>query len=291
MRFLVINPRHSPSARVLGVTKKCILRKFFMFRPSSRRRFSDANLSLLSGMLALCAGAALIFGIDTLSAGFVRTNLRAGVGAVLSALPQGSITGIFAREAQLREENAALMDALLRVEEERTRFSALVEENALLREMAQLAMREDVGISAPVISSFSSSPYGTFVIGVGEGDGVHTDDIVLSPGGYVLGIIVNAQRETATVETLFAPQKSREMMVGDIAFLAEGRGGGNARGEIPREAFVQKGAVVITPEFFGRPAGVVGEMLSSPSSAVSTLFIRVPTNLDTLRYVYVIPAE
>lgn len=261
-----------------------------MFRPHNRRRFSDADLSLLSGTLALLAAAALIFGIDTLSAGFVRTNVRAAVGAVLSVVPQNS-GGILRDRAQLREENAKLRNALSQWEEEHSRFSALAQENALLREMAQLAMSEDVGVSAPVISSFSSSPYGTFVIGVGEGDGVHVGDLVLSPGGFVLGIVVNAQRETATVETLFAPQKSLEMIVGDIAFLAEGRGGGNARGEIPREALVQKGAVVIAPEFYGRPAGIVGEIVSASSSAVATIFIRVPTNLNTLRFVYVIPGE
>lgn len=236
--------------------------------------------------------AAGVFGVDHVSEGLLRSSIReagglasASLASVVNALP--SAHG-FATRATLVAENEGLRDMLARRAEEDARAAALRAENEELRSLAGLVDDESFGLSAAILSSFSTSPYGTFVIGAGSRHNVREGAVVLTPGGFVLGTVRDVQDRTATVESLFAPGKEIEAAVNDVPILLRGRGGGNARGEAPREAPVRIGDVITVPELDSRPAGVVFELDAASSSAAATLFIRMPTNLDTLRFVYVV---
>src|SRR5262249_54083449 len=154
------------------------------------------------------------------------------------------------------------------------------------RTMAHLA-GDMPGVTARVLSSYRTTPYGTFLIDAGENDGVHMGAIVLTPGGYVLGKVSNVSRSDATVEAFFAPGSKMNLVDGNVAFAAEGQGGGNASAEVPREAKVAVGDAVIAPEYGGRTAGTIMHIESASSSATAILSIRIPVNLDSLRFVYV----
>lgn len=198
-------------------------------------------------------------------------------------------SGVLNAKQTLIEENTQLKEEIARRDENALRYAALADENASLREMLELASEE--GISVPVLSSFESSPYGTFRIGGGAAAGIQEGSIVLTSGGFVLGSVTFVSPRTATVEAFFAPGKEIQMQVNGIPFVADGRGGGNARGEIPRDAKVALNDVVIIPSFGGRTAGIVGSIESASSSAYTTLYIRIPRNLDSLRYVHVLPLQ
>lgn len=241
------------------------------------------------------AVSVLFFGFDTLTGGFVRSYAR-----TLSSLAWGSVasvgdsldrTGFFATRRSLVEENNSLKDTIALYEEQSARYRALEVQNDALRDIASLVESEREGKAARVLSSFRTSPYGTFVIGAGERDGIARGDIVLTPGGFALGRITDLDAHTASVNALFAPGNMAEVIVGDVAFSVEGRGGGNARAEIPRGALIAKGDAAIVPEFGGRVAGIIGEIVSASSSATQTVFLRLPHNLDSLRFVYVVPGE
>jgi cell shape-determining protein MreC len=250
----------------------------------------DTSITRVLLVLFLCAS--FVFGVDYITRGAFRSSLREaggiaslGVASVAQTLPS---THGFATRATLIAENKELHDTLARRAEEDARFETLRAENEILRELALLAESESGGVSALVLSSFSSSPYGTFVIGAGERHGVRAGATVLTPGGFVLGTVIASQDRTATVEALFAPGKEIEAAIGDVPLLLHGRGGGNARSEAPRDALLQKGDVVTVPSFGSRPVGLIVELESASSSAATTLFIRTPANLDTIRFVYVI---
>ncbi len=260
-------------------------------RPSFTRS-ATRDTSVARNFVFLALIVAGIFLVDHVSQGVMRSSLKefgglasATVASVVNTLP--SAHG-FATRASIIEENKALQDALARRAEEDARFEALRAENETLRALAKVAAAETGGVSASVLSSFSTSPYGTFVIGAGARHGVQLDATVLTPSGFLLGKIIAVQDRTATVEALFAPGKEIEAVINDVPLLLHGRGGGNARGEAPRDAALKKGDVVTIPSFARRPAGLVVELNVASSSAVTTLFIRTPTNLDTLRFVYVV---
>ena len=231
----------------------------------------------------------LAFGIDSLSSGALRSYVRTmgslamtAAGNVVTSIDR---SGILQTHASLTRENADFKAELARRDESILRFQILESENESLRTLAHLAEGKP-GASARVLSSFRASPYGTLVISAGINDGVRIGAIALSTGGFVLGTVSDADVESATVETLFAPEREVELIDGDIAFTVRGRGGGNARAEIPRDAKVAVGDVLVAKEF-GYPAGIIGFIESASSSATQTLFIRLPVNLDTLQYVYV----
>lgn len=250
----------------------------------------------LFALFALAVLASIVvFGFDTLTGGLVRSyartmgsiawNAAAGVARVLDS------TGYFATRMSLVKENAALEERLALYEEQSARYRALEVQNAALRDIAKLVESEREGKAARVLSSFRSSPYGTFIIAAGAQDGIVRGDIVLTPGGFVLGSVSDLDAHTATVRALFSPGNSVEVVVRDVAFETEGRGSGNARAEIPRGAGISVGDAAIVPRFNGRVAGIVGAIESASSSATETIFIRLPHNVDTLRLVYVVPAQ
>ncbi len=246
---------------------------------------------LFVAFVAILVVAGAIFGVDTLSGGLVRGYAREG-GSALWALANSATafvteSGALSGKRALEEENKALEGELGRRDEYLARFEALEDENAALREMANLAANES-GITASLLSSLWSSPYGTFTIGIGADAGVHEGDVVLTPGGFVLGVVTNVAARTSLVEALFAGGKEIELTTSDIAFTAEGQGGGNARARVPRDAAVEARAVVLVPGLASRPAGIVGAVESASSSAFTSVYIHLPVNVNVLRYVYVV---
>lgn len=260
----------------------------------SPRRFNTNNdTSLVVAFISIFLVALFVFGIDRISGGAVRSYARQGGGAMWAAV--SSVTGVVTESGLLHskrslvEENTRLRAAIAMRDEQALRFETLQDENAALR--AMLGLSNEEGLTVPVLSSFNSSPYGTFRIGGGAAAGIEEGSIVLTPGGFVLGSVTFVAARTATVESFFTADKVIEMQVNGVPFSSKGRGGGNARGEIPRAASAQEGDVVIVPAFAGRPAGVIGKVESASSSAYTTLYIRIPTNLDALRYVHVLPLQ
>lgn len=261
---------------------------------SLRRKDTSNETSMFVAFIAVVLVVGLVFGIDKVSGGLVRGYARQG-GASLSVAASASLSvitenGLLSSKRSLQKENTELKKAISVRDENAARFKALEDENEALRAMANLAATED-GVTAPVLSSFRASPYGTFLIGAGSVHGISEGSVVLTEGGFILGIVTGVSVRTATVESFFAPGKEIEMNVDGNAFVAEGRGGGNARGEIARDASVAVGDAVLVPAFASRPAGVIGELQSASSSAYTTLYIRLPLNLESLRYVYVLPLQ
>lgn len=233
------------------------------------------------------------FGVDYVSDGALRSMVRNTSAVALSsaALTQDTFAdfSFFTTRKALQDESERLRAELALTTELAGRIVTIVDENIALREMARLASSESVGITVPVLSAYHESIYGTFIIGSGRDQGVERGSVVLTPGGYALGHVSALDDSTATVHGAFAPDSTLALMVRDIAFEAEGRGAGNARAEVPREAQVQVGDVVLAQKYGSRPVGIIEKIDSESSNTVLILYIRVPTNLETLRFAYVIP--
>lgn len=244
--------------------------------------------ALLAITITFCAIAVM----DLVLGGMFRNTARSMLAPVLSSSHAASAAvfqGDFwrSRSALLREVTSLKMD-IQKLRGETAGYDALRQENESLREMAKLA-EENEGLTAPVISSFRSSPYGTFLIGAGREDGVVQNGLVLTDGGFVLGVVSEAAQRSATVQAVFSPTASLEVVVGTVAFTLDGKGGGNARAEVPRESELREGDAVLAPLYANRPVGVIGRIESASSSAYSSIYVVFPMNLNSIRYVYVIP--
>lgn len=242
-------------------------------------------------LLATTSLVVLLMIIDIISGGVLRHTARS-VGAVAwqggtSVTKALADTGFFATRAMLEDRIRSLTEEVERLRGDSANYAVLKEENERLRELVRLASQAQ-GITAPVVSSMRSSPYGTFLIKAGTGDGVKTGDVVVAPGGFAVGTVADVGSGLSSVVQIFSPQSSLDAIVGDARVKVEGRGGGNAYARLPHGLSVAEGDVVLAPHLGEKPIGIVGGIASS-SSAFSDVYIGLPLSLDSLRYVYVVP--
>ncbi len=264
-----------------------------MIRPDYSRRAPKSVAPGRSALLIVTAVAVVLFGVDYLSGGAVRATAR-GMSAFVwntSARAVQGITGngFFARNATLASENESLKSELARVRERAAAYENLREENESLRALANLAASA-TGVSAPVISAYHASPYGTFQIGAGKNEGVAAGDIVLSETGFVIGRVTDVADERSVVRTAFIANADIDVLIGNAAVTARGEGGGNARLTVPRGIQVEAGDTVRAPAFGSRPVGIVGKVEEITTTAEQRVYISLPVNVSLLRLVFVTPA-
>ena len=249
-------------------------------------------------MLAATALVIFLFILDLLTGGFLRHTLRRATVVISqwSAQVGSSITGtgMFSTRASLEAQNRSLAEELAQFEERAGGYEALREENEQLRALVHLANSSPLsaqGVTAPVVSSVRTSPYGTFLIGAGAQDGIVRGSLVLTGGGFVVGKVTDMGAHTAVVSEIFAPGSAVEAQVGGAPISAVGSGGGNARAKVPRALSFTVNQPVTAPELGQRPIGIIGSIASSSASASQDLFIVLPVNLGSLTYVYILPVR
>jgi cell shape-determining protein MreC len=245
-------------------------------------------------LLLVTAIVVIVFAADSISGGYVRGFLRNVTGAMWSATVRAeeriTANGFFSSRAQFAAENTALHAQILQYQGKLAAADVTAAENEQLRSLTHLAVGAP-GISVPIISSFRTSPYGTFLIGAGSADGIEKDALVQSSDGYVIGKVSDVSSHTALVDQLFAPRRSVETLISAIPVTLTGVGGGNAIGRAPRGAKISEGDIVSAPSMGGKPIGVVGTVTSDAADAFSAVEVRAPANLTTLRFVYVITSK
>lgn len=232
---------------------------------------------------------ALIYGVDVLSHGFLRSVARTSASGISSAFFRVSAgidgSGFFSTRAKLAKENDAFRSELATTKELLARYSGLKSENDELR--AILALTDQAkGTAAPIISSIISSPYGTFAIGAGTAQGIDSGAPVFSSGGFLLGVVTDPGARTSLVQELFSSGVKTDALIGGVAAVVEGTGGSNAKASLPRGTNIQPGAVVMAPHY-SAPIGIVGSIATSSSAASDEVYIALPTALSAMRYVYV----
>ena len=249
-------------------------------------------------LFALTVLVIFLFLLDVLTGGSIRHQLRGGavvLGEWSAYIGRGiSGSGFFSTRASLEAQNRSLTEELAQYEERAGAYEVVRSENEQLRAFVRLVesmSRDAQGVTAPVVSSVRTSPYGTFLIGAGEAEGIVRGSFVLTSGGFVVGTVTDTGAHTAIVGEVFAPGASIEAIAGGAAFSAVGSGGGNARAKVPRALTIQINEPVMAPELGQRPIGIVGNIASSSASASQDVFIVLPVNLSSLSYVYILPVR
>lgn len=260
-------------------------------------------------LLAATLTVIILFALDVFTKGAVRGLVRLAGYEVWNAGSKvhGLIfdNGFLASRRALESENEKLKQEIIGLEVRAAGNQILEEENVSLRKIVHLA-EAGSGVTAPIVSSLQSSPYGTFMIGVGSEDAVAAGDFVLisegdglppgrlpgqgagGEGSFLLGVVSDAGKHLSLVKEIFAPNTSIEASIAGVPLTIHGQGGENARGEIPRGTKISVGDTVFSPQFRARAIGVVGAISNVPSRAEATVYIRLPISLSAIRYVYVV---
>lgn len=229
--------------------------------------------------------------MDFVTGGVVRSMVRSTTAAIWQRTERARISitnsGYFSTRRSLAGENSVLREQVAQYREKASAHDVLLEENAQLRSALSL-VKQEAGITAPVVSSFKSSPYGSFLIGAGEGDPIAVGDLVVTQGGFVVGVVSDVLARTSAVRGVFSAGEVTDALIGATAVVVTGDGGGNAHAGIPRGVAVKEGDPVVAPAYGSRAIGIVGRVDSSPTSPDQKVYIRLPVNLTSLRYVLVL---
>ena len=257
--------------------------------------FRYAARSSRSGQRRLLAATALVIVLvilDLLSGGKVRSVLRDAAGLIWGAGSHVELaisrSGYFSSRRSLENQISALQEELQEAHTQAAAFSVVEAQNQELSVITHLAASSP-GVTAPLASSLIASPYGTFLIGAGSGDGITAGELVETSGGFVVGTISDVQAHTSLVQESFAPNATIDVVIDGASVQAKGQGGGEAIAQIPRTILVSANDPVTAPQFKNKPVGVAEHVNADPASAVSTVLIALPTSLSSLEYVYVTP--
>ena len=105
----------------------------------------------------------------------------------------------------------------------------------------------------------------------GSADGIVSGSLVLTSGGFVVGIVGNWSSHHDRYRSVCAGSINRRKCKW-YSIIAHGSGGGNARIQVPRGLAVAIGDIVWRWALGQRPIGIVGSISSSSASASEELY-------------------
>lgn len=199
----------------------------------------------------------------------------------------GGLFALFQSKLILAEKNKELEATLDLVAVEAYSRELLRAENEALKAVLGRYPESRLGL-ARVLASPSVSPYDTLVIDAGENHGVIDGMDVFVDGDFKIGTVTKVFRQSAVVSLFSSPGTELEVTIGSssIPSVAHGSGGGNFRVMLPAGADVFVGDIVEIPALSPEYAGVVDAIDRQQGSSLKTVFIKLPINLYTLKWVY-----
>lgn len=169
--------------------------------------------------------------------------------------------------------------------------SFLYDENLRLKERLGRVPEGKQTTLAVVLLRPPGTPYDTFILDVGTKDGVAVGDLVFASGSVVLGKITEAYHSTARATLFSAPGAKHEALIfsegGSIPVALEGQGAGSFVGKIPQGTPIEVGQTVIFANIMPVLAASVSYVEAREGESFQTVYMHMPINPFTLRYVEV----
>lgn len=242
---------------------------------------------------------------------FVK-EIRRGVGFALSPVQQvltngtRTVTSVFAAFGQvdeLRHDNARLQDRIQLLEVENRRLEQMAIENRQLASLLQLrSSLEYDSAAAAVIGRSASDVERVITLDRGADRAIAADDIVVAPGGALVGVVIDVGRNFSHVRLI---NDTRSVVIG---LVETSRASGDVQGQLSRPLTMSRisvtdvvtvGETVVTagidlgndirsPFPKGLLIGTIVDVQKSPDSVVQTAFLVPAAPLDRLENVVVL---
>jgi cell shape-determining protein MreC len=199
----------------------------------------------------------------------------------------GGVFALFRSKSALEAENKKLQDSLDLVAAESYSRELLRTENEELK--AKLGRSSEFElILARVLVSPAVSPYDTLIVDAGADHGIVPHMEVFGDGDFKIGEVTRVFARSAVVSLYSTSDAELSVVIGSSSLpaIARGAGGGNFRVTLPKGAEVTVGDAVEIPALAPEYAGVVDAILRPEGSSLQTVFVKLPFNLFTLKWVY-----
>ena len=203
-----------------------------------------------------------------------------------------AISTFFVSKNSLQKENEFLRDELGKLKVEQVVYRYVLDENKKLKEILNRSDDKEL-ILARVISNSSKSVYDSFVIDVGENDGVRNGDIVIVDANVAVGFIAKTSKNTSNVVLFSSKSQKIDVLLGEnsIPATAIGRNGGNFEIKIPRDIELDIGEVVTVPDTYINILGTVEYIQREANDPFQIAFVKSPVNIYEMKWLEVIKSS
>ena len=199
-----------------------------------------------------------------------------------------TITIGFSAKEKLAAENLRLKRELQGVETIIIRSESLERENEALRALTG-KKPANTFLFARTLTKVGFSPYDTFVLNVGERDGLMKKGGLYTLEGLLVGYVDQVYDHTSVARLYSSPGEEFRVLVGteELPGTAIGRGGGNFELKLPRDLKVKKGDHIMAEDDKHGVAGVVEDIELDVTNSLQTILFRQPVNIYTITEVLV----
>jgi cell shape-determining protein MreC len=248
---------------------------FDTLRRNRRRTPVAARLVALLVFLLVC-GAVLYW-----RNGFANAlwNAVSPAAMLRTRLESGSVGQL---QAELASTTAALADR-----------DALAQENAELKRLLGRPQASAQVLGAVLLRP-PGIPYDTLVIDVGSKDGVVAGDVVFGGGTLAIGDVTDVYEHTSRVSLFSAPGRSYDAQIAPrlapssiVPVSLEGQGAGSFVGQIPAGSAAAPNDPVLIPGIGNSFLGGITHIDAPSGSSFETVYIQMPVNIFSLKYVEV----
>ncbi len=174
---------------------------------------------------------------------------------------------------------------------------SLARENELLKfELSKYAgdSENETGGSriAEVFSRYPFNNKERLIVNLGGRAGIETGFPVLSPDGYLLGVVSAVRNNQSEVQTIFDPEWKSSVASGGASTKAVMKGGQIPELElIPKESEIKEGDYIfnISPDFpYGKLIGKVRSVDENPEKTWYTASVEIPYDIDEITEVVIL---
>ena len=253
-----------------------------------KNRLRHAYLRRIIILLAIFISGAVVFpflGASVISAVSPVWKVE---NVIIRSLRKG--VTLFASKKSLVEENIALKEKLSSLETEILFLSmGRVQEDTLLELLGR--KRKSDTVVAAVLTRPPQTPYDVIIIDAGSNESLTVGSEVSLPEGPILGIISEIFPKSAKVKLFSAGGEETNAVLerDNVPVTLVGSGGGNFKLTLPRDIAIEKGDRILSPDITSHPLATVGEISVRPTDSFKEVLAKSPTNIFSLRFVFVTP--
>ena len=204
------------------------------------------------------------------------------------ARPFSGILNFFSFKNTLIDKNIALESEVESLKLKEIDYDTLSKENIDLKnELGRKTFTSRV--VARIISRPPASPYDTVVIDSGSADGVLLGSKVYLSDSMIVGTISNVTPHTSLVELFSNGSLKKETLLArtGAGFVLEGQGGGNFKLDVPKDTDILWGDNFMYPGLSTALVGTVYYIDTNSQSSFKTVYLRLPVNVFSSKYLYV----
>lgn len=201
--------------------------------------------------------------------------------------PLYEVKNFFTSKNELIKKNLELENEIMVLKLKEIDYNLLSKEFDELKN--QFGREADSRVVARILSRPPQSPYDTLVIDLGSLSGVLQDSKVYISENIIIGLVKEITPNTSLVELFSSGNKKQEAAVSRTgsSYILNGLGGGNFVLEVPKDTDIIWGDVFLYPEFSPSILGTVYYIDSSSQSSFKKIYIRVPGNIFSNKYVFI----